>query len=287
MAAIDEVLVGLAQGRVIPYLGAGMLAAAPGSEILPGSSLQLAQRLAARVSVPHKIRNNLTAAAQFIENFRHRKTVVREMTEAFSAKVDPGDLHRYFAALPQLPVIVSTWYDDLLMRTFASRHHWGAAQAVSQSEHFGTWVQYFDRCGTLVDEPQARTWTTLLYQPLGAVAPASNFLVSDTDFVEVLTEIDIQTPIPALVQERRRGRNFLFFGCRFSTQLERLFARQIMKRSSDQHWALLEGELPRNEARFLAEQNIQRIDMSLSEFLACTRQTALLPLATAVCSREV
>jgi hypothetical protein len=46
-----------------------------------------------------------------------------------------------------------------------------------------------------------------------------NFLVSDSDYVEVLTEIDIQTPIPAVVQQRRTGRNFLFLGCRFSNQL--------------------------------------------------------------------
>lgn len=282
MAAIDDVFASLAEGTVIPYLGPGVLAATPGSEELPGSPARLVLRLIAKASVPHKIRNNLTAAAQFIENFKHRKTVVKAMTEAFTADVEAGDLHRYFAALPQLPVIVSTWYDDLLMKAFASRAAWGAVQGVSQSEHFGTWVQYFDSNGARVEEAQAHAWATLLYQPLGSIAPAANFLVSDTDFVEVLTEIDIQTPIPALVQERRRDRHFLFLGCRFATQLDRMFARQIMKRSSDRHWALLEGELTRNETRFLADQNIQRIDMSLSEFLARAGQASMAPLATAV-----
>ena len=159
---------------------------------------------------------------------------------------------------------------------------WGAVQGVSQSEHFGTWVQYFDQNGTPVDETRARDWPTLLYQPLGSIAPAANFLVSDTDFVEVLTEIDIQTPIPDIVQQLRSGRHFLFLGCRFRNQLERTFARQIMKRSSDKHWALIEGELTRNEARFLVEKNIERIDMSLAEFLAHTGQGDMLPLATAV-----
>ena len=32
-------------------------------------------------------------------------------------------------------------------------------------------------------------------------------------------EIDIQTPIPAIVQQRRKDRNFLFLGCRFAYQL--------------------------------------------------------------------
>ena len=108
----------------------------------------------------------------------------------------------------------------------------------------------------------------MLYQPLGSVWPARNYLVSDSDFVEVLTEIDIQTPIPEPVQHLRRDRSFLFLGCRFSTQLERLFARQIMKRSSEKHWAVLPEEPTRNEARFLAQYNIERLAMPLQEFVA-------------------
>jgi hypothetical protein len=93
-----------------------------------------------------------------------------------------------------------------------------------------------------------------------------NYLVSDSDFVEVLTEIDIQTPIPAAVQAHRTGRNFLFLGCRFDDQLTRCFARQIMKRSSERHWAVLPDEPTRMEARFLQEQNITRIAMPLAQF---------------------
>jgi hypothetical protein len=92
--------------------------------------------------------------------------------------------------------------------------------------------------------------------------------VSDSDYVEVLTEIDIQTPIPAAVQAWRSGRHFLFLGCRFDDQLTRCFARQIMKRSSDQHWAVLPNEPTRMEARFLEEQGITRINMPLADFSA-------------------
>ena len=282
MAAIDDVFAGLAHGQVIPYLGPGVLAATPGSEVLPASPAQLVQRLIAKASVPHKIRNNLTATAQFIENFKHRKTVMTLMTEAFTPEAAPGALHCYLAALPELPLIVAMWYDDLMQKALGARRNWGQVQGISQAEYFGTWTHYFGADGALVDEAQAHDWSTLLYQPLGSVSPARNFLVSDSDYVEVLTEIDIQTPIPALVQERRRDGHFLFLGCHFVNQLDRLFARQIMKRSSDRHWALIEGELTRNEARFLAEKNIVRIDMSLAEFLAHAGQGGTLPLAAAV-----
>lgn len=271
-------------GSVIPYLGSGVLALETANAAVPSSPEALVQRLVAKASVPHKIRNNLTAAAQFIENFKHRKTLVGLMNEAFSVPAQPTDLHRYLASLKSLPMVVDVWYDNAMSSALGNSHGdervatWGQIQGQSQSEHFGQWTQAYSAVGTPVDDAVIDHWQTLLYKPQGAVVPDKNYLVSDTDFVEVLTEIDIQTPIPAAVQQRRSGRHFLFLGCRFANQLERTLARQIMKRSSAKHWAVLPEALTKNEQRFLAEQNIQRIDMPLAEFVAALmREQASLP----------
>ncbi|MFY9641163.1 MAG: SIR2 family protein [Rhodomicrobium sp.] len=267
LEAVEEIRENIAQGLVIPYLGPGVLALAGENCPLPASPEVLVDRLTAKASVPHKIRKNLTAAAQFIENFKHRKTVKAAMTEAFAPAVQPTPLHRYLAALPDLPLLVHAWYDDLPQRALASRKGWGIVQGISQAEHFGEWVHYFEgETGARARAASAQDWMPLLYQPVGSVSPAANFLVSDSDFVEVLTEIDIQTPIPEAVQNIRKGRHFLFLGCRFSTQLERIFAQQIIKRSSDRHWAVLPETPTRNEARFLARYNIERIPMPLAAF---------------------
>jgi hypothetical protein len=273
-------------GLAVPYLGPGVLALAGADCPLPHRPEALVAKLTVNAAVPHKIRNNLTAAAQFIENFKHRKTVTKAMTAAFGGVVAPTPLHRHLAELPALPLVVHAWYDDLPQRAFSARRGWGMAQGVSQTEHFGKWIHYFRADGSRLPDDlgegvpgEALSFTTLLYQPLGSVTPAANYLVSDTDFVEVLTEIDIQTPIPVPVQDLRKGRHFLFLGCRFAAQLDRLFARQIMKRSSDRHWAVLPEEPTRNEARFLAEQNIERIAVPLEEFVADWMHMQTLPVA--------
>ncbi|MCG6204782.1 SIR2 family protein [Rhodopseudomonas sp. HC1] len=280
--ALHDIAAGFAQGRVIPYLGSGVLTL--GEAGVPTSPLELVARLTAKTTVPHKVRSNLTGAAQYIENFKHRKTLSSLMTEAFRASAEPNGLHRMLAELPELPLLVHAWYDDLPQKALASRIDWGMAQGVSQTEHHGRWVNFFRPDGSEVTGPdpsivaddmplfapvpdEARGWATLLYQPLGSVRPAANFLVSDSDFVEVLTEIDIQTPIPQSVQELRRDRHFLFLGCRFDNQLDRLFARQIMKRSSAKHWAVLPDPLTRNEERFLEEQSITRLELPLLKFV--------------------
>ncbi len=265
--AVETIRENLTSGLAIPYLGAGVLALAGADCPLPASPEVLVDRLTAKASVPHKIRKNLTAAAQFIENFKHRKTVVKAMTEAFSADVQPTALHHHLASIPALKLLVHAWYDDLPQKALAGREGWGAVQGVAQSEHYGQWVHYFSS-GKRAKLEEADSWAPLLYQPLGSVSPAANFLVSDSDFVEVLTEIDIQTPIPEAVQNIRKGRSFLFLGCRFSTQIERAFPQQIIKRSSDRHWAVLPEEPTKNEAKFMALYNIERIAMPLAEFAA-------------------
>jgi hypothetical protein len=254
----------LEAGSVIPYLGPDMLSLCADLQV-PATPLALAESMTSKVSVPHKIRQRLTQAAQFIENFKHRKSVVHLMNEAFASTPAPSALQLALAA-SRADLWVDTWYDDSFAAALqATPGNWCQVQGLSQSEHFGDWTGAYAADGSLLPDHPA-TPQRMLYKPLGSHGPAGNYLVSDSDYVEVLTEIDIQTPIPAAVQAHRSGRSFLFLGCRFDNQLTRCFARQIMKRSGERHWAVLPDEPTRMEARFLAEQNITRIAMPLAQF---------------------
>src|ERR1035438_68186 len=178
----------LADGILIPYIGPGVLASTGAACPVPASMEALAARLTATSSVPHKLRGNLTGAAQFIENFKHRKTVVTLMKAAFAADVAPSALHRFLAGQPALPLLVHAWYDDLPQRALARRTDWGMVQGLSQAEHYGQWTRHFRPDGTATDDlhgvandsavhrsPEAAAWRTLLYQPFGSVSPAANF----------------------------------------------------------------------------------------------------------------
>lgn len=277
---IQDIARQLDAGTVIPYLGPDMLSLCSDLKV-PATPLALAEIMTAKVSVPHKIRKRLTQAAQFIENFKHRKSVVHLMNEAFASSPAPSTLHLALAG-SGAGLWVDTWYDDTFAAALAktpSKGSWVQVQGLSQSEHFGRWTGAYAADGTALPGLPADA-RRILYKPIGSHDPAGNYLVSDSDYVEVLTEIDIQTPIPAAVQAWRSGRHFLFLGCRFDDQLTRCFARQIMKRSSDRHWAVLPEEPTRMEARFLQEQNITRINLPLAQF-ADALVTALQPALAA------
>jgi hypothetical protein len=269
---LDEIADGLARGARVPFLGPEAPLLGGANAALPLTPEALVALLAKRVAVPSRIRRNLTAAAQYIENFRHRKVLRGLMRDAFAAPAEPTALHRLLAGL-SLPLIVDTGYEAAMAAALAGRSDWGQIQGVSRADvRSDTWTAAFAADGIAVAESLAADWPTLLYKPQGSVSPDANFLVSDSDYVEVLTEIDIQTPIPAEVQRRRSGRPFVFLGCRFSDQLARTWARQIAKRSGDGHIVVLDAAPTRNEAAFIEEIGAAVLPLPLAGFVAAMAQ---------------
>lgn len=261
-ALLADVAARLRNGSIVPYLGPGLVELSKAD--VPVTPDALAIFFGTKVALPRRARGNAWAAAQHIESNKHRSTVTGLMAQAFAAPVEPTALHRHLAAL-RLPMIVDSWYDGAMRAALGKREGWGEVQGITRAG-IGElhWYRFYDADDNEVDTLAAGNWTTVLYKPHGGVLPAKNFLISDADYVEVLTEIDIQTPIPAIVKQRRIGRSFLFIGCRFDDQLLRIYARQITKRSADVHYALVEPDaLSRNERSFLLDQGLIPLAVAL------------------------
>ncbi len=262
--ALEAALAGVAAGRVVPYLGPGV--AALGSSGVPASPAALCALLEAHVRPPRRARGNLWAVAQFIETRRFRRTAAAVVEHAFAAPAADNPLHRWLATV-RPPLVVDAWYDAGLIDAYAeaAADGWGRVQGVSRHDVRGeAFTRAFDPADAPAGDDPDPTWPALIYKPHGLARTGSSFLLSDSDYVPVLTEIDIQTPIPAEVQARRAGRGFLFLGCRFDDQVLRTFARQITKRSGGPHLAVIDGPLTRMETRFLETQGIARVERDLA-----------------------
>jgi hypothetical protein len=256
----------LVADELIPYLGPGLLALSGAT--LPSTPEAVAAALHARAPAPARIRTNMWSVAQFIESRRHRKTLQAFMADTFAAAAAPPPPLLDFPARLPLALIVNAWYDDAMASALhaAGRRDFVEIQGVTRAGvRVDVWTETYDAEGAPCDAAAADATRTVLYSPHGGVRPARNFLVADSDYVEVLTEIDIQTPIPVAVKARRAERGFLFLGCPFHDQMLRTYARQIMKRSKGPHFAVVEVDaLTRNEAKFFADQDIEIMDAPLA-----------------------
>ena len=258
---IDEIADLWKRGDLILYLGPDLY---PESPDFPTDPKGLADLLSERVAVPGRLAGRLYEIAQYIESHRHRKTLLSLMEEIFRKKVTPSPIHRLLQIFP-VGLVVDTWYapdsSELLVGP-------GDVQisGVSRAEYRDRWFR-IDRRSSAGWEPaeEVPAGAHVLYRPLGTLDPRVAVLGSDADFVEVLTEIDIQTPIPPFVQKHRSGRHFLFLGCRFDNQTSRIFARQIMKRSSARHFVVRPGSIPGKEQLFYEREGIARLPLSLDE----------------------
>lgn len=259
---VGELAGRLRAGQIVPFVGPGLAElSAPSVPLTPEA---LAAFFGTKVALPRRAKGNPWTAAQHIESFKHRATVTAFMAEAFAAPVTPTPLHQFLASLP-LPLIVDAWYDGAFRKALESRGDWGEVQGNTRAGiGEDRWYRFYGAAAEEATREDAEGWKTVLYKPHGGVIPAKNFLISDADYVEVLTEIDIQTPIPDVVKNRRTERSFLFLGCRFHDQMLRTYARQISKRSAAPHYAVVDVEkLTLNERRFLASEGIVPIALPL------------------------
>ena len=266
-AKLVEVGASLIADRLVPFLGPDVLSSDGTATTIPATPEAIAAALNAKAPAPSRIRTSMWSVAQFIEQRRHRKTLVAWMSEIFAASAPPPKLLAHLAGLP-LSLVVDTWYDGTFRAalTAAGRSDWIEIQGVTRSgESRDIWFKAYDPAGAEVLPEAAETAKTVLYKPHGGITPAKNFLVADSDYVEVLTEIDIQSPIPSVVKDLRATRGFLFLGCRFHDQMLRIYARQIIKRSAGGHVAVAEvARLTKNERRFFADIGATVIDLPLA-----------------------
>ncbi|MCC8955558.1 SIR2 family protein [Bradyrhizobium sp. Pear77] len=261
-AILANVAAGLRAASVVPYLGPGL--AELSRPDVPTTPEALSDFFANKVALPRRAKGNAWAAAQHIEISKHRSTVTALMAQAFARPVEPTRLHDHLASL-SLPIIVDTWYDGAMRAALDKRDGWGEVQGITRvGIGENRWYRFYDSVGQEVESVVADSWATVLYKRHGGVQPAKNFLISDADYVEVLTEIDVQTPVPDIIKARRIGQSFLFIGCRFNDQLLRSYARQIIKRSANTHYAIVDLDaLSRNELRFLREQGLTPLAIGL------------------------
>ncbi|MEM9764186.1 MAG: SIR2 family protein [Pseudomonadota bacterium] len=256
---LEQAMNEVAAGKRVAYLGPEVSALSGGTA--PTTPSALCAMIEAEVRAPRRASGNLWSVAQYVESRKFRATldaIVRKAFDAPGAQANP--VHDWLARC-RPPLVVDSWYDDGLLRAFDGQDDWGLVQGVSRN---GEWIDIFtrayDSAGVEVEAADPG-WETLIYKPHGLARPGSSYLMSDSDYVEVLTEIDIQRPIPEEIQRRRTGRPFLFIGCRFDDQMLRTFARQIAKRSGDGHIALLSAPLTRMERKFLEAEGIRWLDL--------------------------
>lgn len=222
----------LQEGKVVPFLGAGVNVRSPEAAAVPDAGpllptgAQLSRQLAKEVAYPADDDRDLTdlakVASYFVE-ISARQRLCETLRQSFTVDAKPSPMHRFLASIDKPLVIVTTNYDDLMERAFieANRPYDLVVHPTDQREVEGS-VLWWAHGATLPEavapnklyiELESRT---VIYKMHGSICRTSakleSYVVTEEDYVDFLARMTGLHAIPAQLLHYFRACHFLYLG---------------------------------------------------------------------------
>ncbi len=269
----EPILSGLAEGRVVPFLGPGALAGVTSTatgETMPADSHSLILALNNGQPMSPKLMFEFSRAAMHVELKRGRSALTKFLDKTYRDTAwSPSALHLWLAE-QGFPYVVDTNRDTQLQLAMASRPHTlvvGLAR-MAGAEHRFKVFQSDGKDYAPVSPDQVDSRLPVLFKPVGSPLPEASYIASDADFVDYLTELMGGFAIPGFIKRRRPGLRYLLLGLRLNRDTERMLLSEIgYAAGSPAGWALIPSPTDK-ERRFLERLNYRIIPADVGDFLA-------------------
>jgi len=269
-AILDTIRTELAAGRLVPFIGAGALEGVTHTDTgkgIPATSDELILGLNNGQPMAPRLMYEFPRAAMNIELKRGRSAINRFMQQTYD---DPGwsesPVHAWLASL-ELPYIIDLNRDTGLQKLYARRPHTlivGIARIAG-----GARYKLFSHDGTAygseVDASTIDPNVPILFKPCGTPWPEPNWIASDADFVDYITELMGGFAIPPFLKTRRQGLKYLVAGARLNRDTIRMIlADMIYGAAQPAGWALIPNANDK-EKRFCARLGLELVDADIRD----------------------
>ncbi|MBK8119400.1 MAG: SIR2 family protein [Sulfuritalea sp.] len=264
---------GLADGSIVPYLGPGVLAdvrSTADGRAMPATSDQLILAMNKGQPMAPKLMYEFALAAMNIELKRGRSTVTRFLDATYG---DPhwtrAALHDWLAAIVP-PYVIDINRDTQLQDSYAARPHLlvlGCARIGGTDYRFKLFASD-GTAYTAIRPEDAEPGLPVLFKPMGSPRPQSNYIASDADYVDYITELMGGFAVPSFVKARRKGKRYLLLGMRLNRDSERMVLSDLIYDAAQEPagWALI-AEPTDKERRFCRKQGLELVEADASALL--------------------
>jgi hypothetical protein len=262
---LPEIHSGLRAGPVIPLLGPGILASVVDQETgapMPVEHEPLILALNNGRPLSPRLMTEFSRAAMHVEHKRGRAVLELLLTRLYGARRwSRAPAHEWLARLKP-PYVIDLNRDTQLQESYAATPHllvMGTARIMG-----GPWrFRLFQHDGTGYAETaiDSACWELpVLFKPLGTPLPVPNYIASDADFVDYLTELMGGFAVPAPLKTWRRQKRYLLLGMRFTHDTERmLFSDLAYDAAAPAGWAFIPEPTPK-ERRYCEKKGITLVE---------------------------
>ncbi len=270
---LSELIQGIEQGQIIPFLGPGALAGVLdplNQEPIPADSDSLIIGLNDGRPMSPRLMWEFSRAAMNVELKRGRGAVQRFLDQTYGQRTwTRAPLHDWLKSLAP-PYVIDINRDTQLQDSHADQPHTlvrGIARTGGTDYRFR--IHHYDGARYQeVTQEAVVPGLPVLFKPMGSPRPDATYIASDADYVDYLTELMGGFAIPAFLKTYRPGRQYAFLGLRLLRDTERMLLSDITYGSgSPRGWALI-PEPTAKERRFCAGKDIEIITADIPDLLA-------------------
>ena len=270
----EKLLAGLKDGSIVPYLGPGVLAdvkdAATGAPI-PADSNSLIYAMNDGKPMAPKLMYEFPRAAMNVELKRGRSAVTKFLNRVY------GDTRWTRAAVHDWLKGISPHYvidinrDTQLQDSYADvPHNLIVGIARIGGTDFRYKLYFWDGAAYQKSEV-INPALPILFKPMGTPKPEANYIASDADYVDFITELMGGFSIPPEVKEVRKGKQYLLMGMRLNRDTERMvMADMIYSAAEPAGWVFI-AEPTEKEKRYCKKIGLEIIDADIFEFIGAAQ----------------
>jgi len=266
----EKLLAGLKGGSIVPYLGPGVLAdvknAATGAPI-PADSDSLIYAMNDGKPMAPKLMYEFPRAAMNVELKRGRSAVTKFLNRTYGETAwTRGAVHDWIKAIaPHYVIDINR--DTQLQDSYADvPHNLIVGIARLGGTDFRYKLYFWDGVAyqkTEVINPAL----PILYKPMGTPKPEANYIASDADYVDFITELMGGFSIPPEVKELRKGKQYLLMGLRLNRDTERMVMSDVIYAAAEPAgWVLIANPTDK-ERRFCKKQKLELIEADVFDLI--------------------
>ena len=266
----EKLLAGLKDGSIVPYLGPGVLAdvknAASGAPI-PADSDSLIYAMNDGKPMAPKLMYEFPRAAMNVELKRGRTSVTKFLTRTYGETAwTRAAVHDWIKAIsPHYVIDINR--DTQLQDSYADvPHNLIVGIARIGGTDFRYKLYFWDGAAYQKSEV-INPALPILFKPMGTPKPEANYIASDADYVDFITELMGGFSIPPEVKELRKGKQYLLIGLRLNRDTERMvMSDMIFAAAEPAGWVLIQ-EPTDKERRFCKKLGLELIEANLFDLI--------------------
>lgn len=268
----SEILSGLYDNEVVPYLGPGVLFDSMHKKTgqpMPADSESLILAMNGGQPMAPKLMYEFPRAAMNRELKRGRSFLTQFLDGVYGhSDWTRASIHDCLAEWrPHYVVDVNR--DTQLLDTYADQEHTlivGIARISASPNRFRIY-HYDGRDYAEIDQADANRNVPILFKPMGSPRPVSSYIASDADYVDYITELMGGFAIPQFLKEYRKGKKYLLLGLPLNRDSERMVMRDIVYAAGEPKGWVLRKNPTGKEKSFCKRLGFEIVPAECRDFL--------------------